>query len=152
VTDPAPPGVLVEECRVFSRYLVGIEPTPYVIATYARGHRQLPANLVPPDALDQRLLGFARRSASHARLADSYARWTRPAGILRQKLVLQLAVLEVSPPAHAWVNDAVEGRLPIVVVKVGWAVGLSILHLAAGALIFGPAHLLEILRSRAVTR
>ena len=127
---------------MFSRYLAGVEATPYLVEAYTRGHRHLPALKAEPDALDQLLLRFARGAPWRARLADAYARRARPTGILRQKLVLQLAVLESSPPAHAWINSADVGPVTIVLARTAWAVGLSVLSLAAAIVIIGPLHLL----------
>jgi hypothetical protein len=73
----------------------------------------------------------------------------RPTGILRQKLVLQLAVLEVSPSTHAWVNGGDEGPIPAVLARIVLAAGLSVLSLAVAALVFGPIHLLASIRPRA---
>jgi hypothetical protein len=140
VSDPVAAVTLAQECRVFSRYLAGIEATPYLLEAYVRGHAHLPAGRVPPDALDQLLLGVARRSPWLTRIADAYARRARPTGILRQKLVLQLAVLESSPPAHGWINGAETGPIPLVLAKVGWAVGLAVLSLVIAAIAFGPIH------------
>jgi len=149
--DRSSADLLKQECRVFSRYLAGAEATPYLIEAYARGHRHLPAMQAEPDVLDCWLLGFARRSPWGARLADAYARQTRPTGILRQKLVLQLAVLEVSPSTHAWVNGGDVGPMPVVLARIMLAAGLSVFSLAVAALIFGPIHLLAGTRARAGT-
>lgn len=146
MSDFASAAVLPQECSVFSRYLAGIEATPYLVEAYTRGHKYLPALQGTPDALDQALLRFARRGPWCARLADAYARRARPTGILRQKLVLQLAVLESSPPAHAWINSADIGPVPIVLAGAAWAVGVSVLSLVAAIVVFGPLHLVAGLR------
>jgi hypothetical protein len=131
---------LAQECRVFSRYLAGIEATPYLLEAYARGHARLPAERSAPDALDQILLSVARRSPWLTRIADAYARRARPTGILRQKLVLQLAVLESSPPAHRWINGADTGPIPLILARVGWTVLVAVASLAAAAIVFAPMH------------
>jgi hypothetical protein len=142
MTGHSSADLLEQECRVFTRYLAGAEVTPYLVEAYGRGHRHMPALKAEPDLLDGWLLGFARRSPWCARLADAYARQMRPTGILRQKLVLQLAVLEVSPSTHAWVNGGDVGPIPVVLARIMLAAGLSVLSLAVAALIFGPIHLL----------
>jgi hypothetical protein len=126
---------------VFSRYLAGVEPTPYLVEAYTRGHRHLPALTAPPDAVDELLLGGARLGALSTWLADAYARRARPTGILRQKLTLMLAVLESSPPAHRWVNGAATGPVLLVLARVAWAVIMGALALVVGAVLYGPLHL-----------
>ena len=140
MNDLAVSAILAQECRVFSRHLAGVEATPYLIETYARGHARLPGREAPPDGLDQFLLAVARRSPWLTRIADAYARRARPTGILRQKLVLQLAVLESSPPAHGWLNSSDTGPIPLVLVRVAGVVCLAVVSLVIAAVVFGPVH------------
>ena len=135
-------GSLVRECHVFARYLAGVEPTPYIIEAYTRSHRHLPALAAPPDALDDLLLGGARRSPFLAGLSDAYARRARPTGILRQKLTLMLAILESSPPAHRWINGAEVGPVPLALARAVWAVALGAMATALSVVLYGPLHLI----------
>src|SRR5262245_30972246 len=101
-TEPARSGLeLAAECRAFTRYLIGQDPDPYVVARYQDGHAAIPyrrsASRVP---IDGALVLFASRGRVRARIADAYARVFRPHGALRQKLTLLLAVLENAPATH----------------------------------------------------
>jgi nucleoside-diphosphate-sugar epimerase len=88
---------LTREFAVFASYLGSSNTAPRAAASYARSH----VSVAPPtDAFDRWLVTVARRSATACSLADAYARFSRPYGALRRKLVLALAVLESSPAVH----------------------------------------------------
>jgi hypothetical protein len=131
---------LAEECRVFTRYLVGSQPTTYVVDQYVKAHH-VSRKLSPADVFDQRLVAVAARRPLFARLVDSYARIFAPSSLLRQKLVLLLAILETAPPTCHVIDrpPAVSG-----IVLVSQLAGKSLLWLisllVATALLF-PARL-----------
>jgi hypothetical protein len=122
------------EAAVFARYL-GVAAPPAVVAAYARGQAVLPASR----PLDRLLLTVARTHPALTRVADAYARLFDRCGLLRHKLVLLLAILEVSAPAaEAFEPDPAPllrsaGRLAAA--GVGFAVALG-----AGVLLFGVPH------------
>jgi hypothetical protein len=133
---------LERECRAFTAYLTGLAPTPYVLEKYRLGHARIPyLTLDPPRQVDRLLLGAATHGTLLLRCADAYARIARPTGMLRQKLVLALAVLENSPPTHLHLNSARVGNPAVLALGVvGRGVGFS-LTLLFGLLLFGPLHL-----------
>lgn len=94
-----PPDVLAAECTVFTRHLLGVAPVPAVVEAYVRAHAASP-RFRPATAFDQQLVAAARRGPRRARLADAHARLLDPAGLLRRKLVLLLALLETTPPHY----------------------------------------------------
>ena len=100
---------LERECRVFTRYLAGREPTPYVIAKYRAAHAAGPAYRAQ-SAFDARLVAGARLHPVLAWLVDAAARFTAPRGLLRKKLVLLLAILETAPPFYTTLERLQEGR------------------------------------------
>lgn len=100
---------LERECRVFTRYLAGREPTPYVIAKYRAAHAAVDAYGVQ-SAFDGRLVAGARLHPVFAWLVDAAARFTAPRGLLRKKLVLLLAILETAPPFFSAIEQIEEGR------------------------------------------
>lgn len=137
-----PPGAAAE-CRALSRYLAGVEPTAVIEAAYARAHARMPAAQAgAADALDSLLLRAALLHPLLTRLADGYARFARPTGLLRQKLVLVCAILESSPPAHRWFDTARSGPVAVAAGRVMLAGTASVLALAAGALLFAGPHLI----------
>lgn len=133
---------LARECAVFARYLAGVPATPYVLQAYTRSHGRMPALAAgTPDQVDRMLAAFASLHPLATRMADGYARFLRPTGLLRQKLVLLLAVLESSPPAHDELNTAVVGSLPLTLARLALAGAGSVLAILAGIVVLGPAHL-----------
>lgn len=108
MTGAAADAVLARECQVFTRYLVGREPTPYVIGKYRAAHHAHSA-FVPGSRFDARLVAVARLHPAGAWLVDAAARFLAPRGLLRKKLVLLLAVLETCPPFFADLEHVAEG-------------------------------------------
>lgn len=141
MTGPADPGALARECGVFTRYLAGIAPSGYVVSRYAAAHPSLPTPPSEAPPIDQLLVGAAARGVLLCRAADAYARWFRPRGLLRQKLVLALAVLENSPPTHRTLTAASTGSPLRVGLGVAGALALGLASLLAGLIAFGPLHL-----------
>lgn len=136
------PAVLSRECRAFSAYLTGLPPTPYAVEKYQRGHGRIPyLHGGPADRVDAMLLGLARHGGLPLRCADTYARLFRPTGVLRQKLVLALAVLENSPPTHLRLNTAREGSPATTgLTLLGLGLGFT-LCLLVGLVVLASAHL-----------
>ena len=127
---------------MFTRYLAGREPNDYVRVRYERGHARIPyrqsGGLV---AIDRATLSIARWGSFPTRAADSYSRFFRPTGALRQKLVLLYAVLENSPETHTWFNSGVVGGPAALlggVLASGLASGTALL---LGIVVIGPLHL-----------
>ncbi len=143
------PTALRQECEAFSRYLAGARPTEYVLARYRAGHGGIPYRAdsrVHP--LDVRLVDAGRQGGVSLQAADAYSRFFRPHGPLRQKMILLLAILESSPPAHEGLHSA--ARVPAIagLAAVAGQVGLSLGCLALGVLRFGPLHARLRLRDR----
>lgn len=136
------PALLSQECRAFSVYLTRLQPTPYAIEKYQRCHERIPYRQGgAADRVDAMLLGLARHGGLALRCADTYARLFRPTGVLRQKLVLALAVLENCPPTHLRLHAAREGT-PSGTLLTLLALGLGFsLSLIIGLLTLAPAHL-----------
>ncbi len=93
------------ECDALTRYLIGLAADDYVADQYRRGVEQLQ---IRESRFDRLLCSWARRSRPTARAADFYGRLFRPAGALRRKLVLLLAILESYGPTAA-VTDRAPG-------------------------------------------
>jgi len=134
-------GAATQECIVFTRYLTGIAPTPYVIEKYRALQGAASALPDAADRLDRRLLQVAVRGPVRARIADAYARIFRPAGTLRRRLVLTFAILESSPGFHTrFTHGTVQGFAAALAGVAASAVSF-LLCMAAGLPLFGPAHI-----------
>ena len=143
VAAPAPAAgdrTLEGECRVFTRHVIGSDPTPYIVEHYVRAHHVSP-KLAPGDRFDGYLVRFAARHRMLARIADSYARVFASRSLLRRKLVLLLAILETAPQTHRVIDHPPGGGLILI---TGRLVGHGVLWMAgllAGTVLLGPARL-----------
>jgi hypothetical protein len=129
---------------MLTRYLVGGPAPAPVVDAYVAGHARIPFATSPepvrPDVLDRALVRRAGHSPLQARAADSYARFARPGGPLRQKLALLLAILESTPPYHQSLNAGAGGG-PVRAAGGLAGAGIAFLgSLALGALLFAPVH------------
>jgi hypothetical protein len=137
-------AALDRECTVFTRYLVGGNPTDGLRLAYRRGHDSIPFRRNDDRSsapLDQWALRVARLGSPGVRAADAYHRFFHPFGALRQKLTLLLAILEHAPPFHVDLNRGVGGgplRAVIGLAGVGFVFGLSLI---GGVVVLGPVHL-----------
>jgi hypothetical protein len=131
---------LAREAAVFTRYFAGRLPTPYVAARYAEAHAALPG-LAAADGHERWLLAVARTAPAGCRVADAWARHAAPASTLRRKLVVLLAILEVSPPFAEVLDQPTGGPAAEWAGMIGAGV-VSVLALLVGAIVFLPAWLL----------
>jgi len=150
MASPPSRDALRAECRAYTRYLIGAEPSDYVLDCY---ERSWPAAAARPEEgtalIDGWLLRFSRLGGLPARIADGYARLFRPFSSLRRRLILVLAILENSPPSHLPLNSAVTGSAPAIALGMLMTLAGSGLCLAAGLLLLGPLHLVSTLAGRA---
>jgi len=87
------------------------------------------------------LLRFGSFGTVTAGLADAYARFVRPTGVLRQKLVLMCAVLENSPETHARFNSAAVGSRVTILARLLLVGFTAALNITAAMLLLAPLHL-----------
>lgn len=131
---------LRQECRTYTRYLIGAEPSEYVVSKYEEFHRSAAAQPAR-SGFDKLLLKLSARSTWWTRLADTYASRFFRGSTLRRKLVLLLGLLECAPPSAAHL-DAPGSRS-----VVGAWIGLALsavryaVSLAASLMLFAPLHL-----------
>jgi hypothetical protein len=87
---------LTAECRILTRALIGVEPSPPVLNAYQRAHELGVAELaaVQRSPTDRALMRVALGGPSLARAADGYAAMFARRSLLRRKLVLLVAILE----------------------------------------------------------
>jgi hypothetical protein len=133
------PEELAGECGVFTRHLAGRPPTPYVVRRYADAHAVL-AGMDPRDGHGRWLLRVARAGSAACRVADGWARLAAPQSALRKKLVVLLAILEVSPPFAAEL-DQPSGRRALEWARIAVSGITSLLALVIGLILFLPARL-----------
>jgi len=137
---------LARECGVFTRHIAGRAPTPYVVRRYTDAHAVL-TGLEPNGGHGRWLLRVARVGPLPCRVADAWARLAAPRSALRMKLVVLLAILEVTPPFAAELDQPGGGR------GLEWArivaAGMtSLLALVVGLVLFLPLRLVAGSRDR----
>jgi len=136
----SPSGAVLErECRTFTRYLTGRGPTPYVVQKYREAHAASTA--FDADRFDSRLTAVARWHPVTTLLADAYARFFVPYGTLRKKLILLLAILEISPPFFRELNYPSAGGRLGQALYLGARMFMLVLALVVGTIAFLPMHL-----------
>jgi len=133
---------LERECDVFCRYLSGAAPSEYVRAQYLSAHA---TGVVEPEGgatrFERAVVALARNGPALTRVLDSYSRVFANGGLLRRKLVLVLAVLEVRSP-HAEAIDTPTGTSSFAMLLVmAWLGVRFALSLAVGALLLLPVRL-----------
>jgi hypothetical protein len=130
---------LVDECGVFTRHISGRPVTSRVLEQYAAAHRVL-LGMEPGDGHERWLLRVARLGPAACRVADAWARLAAPQGALRRKLVVLLAILEVTHP-YAEQLDQPRGGPALEWLRIA-ASGLAFAGaLAIGVVLFLPARL-----------
>ncbi len=131
--------LLTKECSAWSRYLVDRAPSAAVLARYLEAHAQgIVEGPQSCSSFDRALVRVARGAPFLARLCDVHARIFRPAGLLRRKLVLLLALLESDRQSHARVDEVSAGsRLGLSLALGTWLVRFVLLTVL-GLFLFLP--------------
>jgi hypothetical protein len=121
------------EARIFARYLVGREPTPAQIERYVAASRTHFPD--PPAAEDAAVLAWVRAHPWSTGLLDAAAGLLRPAGPLRNRVLLMAAILETTPEfADAFLPRQV-GPLALVA-RVAVTGVLAVANAAVGAVLY----------------
>jgi hypothetical protein len=135
---------LRDECRLFTRYLLGREPDAYVLERYVSLHKAALGGAPALAPLDSLLLKTARSNVFGLRCADAYARIFRPQCLLRRKLILIFAILENSRGFHSRFTSGASSRYVFALARIvatltGFAVALiaSLFWIAPRALLTG---------------
>jgi hypothetical protein len=123
---------LQRECEVWCRYLVDQAPAATLLARYRDAHAAGVVETAASNrAFDRALVRIARRGTFAARCCDAHARLFSPAGLLRRKLVLTLALLETDASHHERVDQLTPGS------RLGWLVHCAALALGFALLVLG---------------
>jgi hypothetical protein len=140
-------ATLKRECEVFCRHLVGRVPSEHVVHKYVEFHKSAPAQReLHSGAGDRLLVGIAALSPAFTQLADAFSCIVRPAGVLRKKLVLLLALLETST-ALAEHHEAAGSRLASCV-RLMISLALAATVFLASLVVLLPFYLIVMTASR----
>ncbi|MBI4589082.1 MAG: hypothetical protein HY725_09600 [Candidatus Rokubacteria bacterium] len=145
--DTPPQAALDHECRVLTSYLLRQAPSSYVLAKYRDAHAAdaLPAS--PAGPFDRLLARLAISRPSLLKLVDAYASVFFRTGLLRKKMVLLLAILEVSPRLHACFDSPDPGGTVGLLARIAVRSSAFLLRLLLAVVVLGPLQLAFALRS-----
>lgn len=147
MSEPERAAVL-RECRSLTRYLIGSEPGDVVLHAYARGLESSSFLRGPPGTpLDDVLVSLATAGPMLAGIADAWARFFAPAGQLRRRLVLLLAILESVAPECNAVDQPGTGRIATTTAILLAGMGFAGRLLLALVIVL-PLHLSAAVRGR----
>ncbi|MBN2346080.1 MAG: hypothetical protein JXO51_06785 [Candidatus Aminicenantes bacterium] len=124
---------LEREGRVFGRYLLGREAGAAVGARYAAAHGTLDWG-EGRGWFERLLLAAAARHPLATRACDAYSRFLCPNSLLRRKLILLLAILELTPPFYREIDAAGPASAPKLAALIAWK-GLTMAALLLPALV-----------------
>lgn len=96
------------ECRALGRYLFKQDVNEYVRDKYRSANAMLGLDKAA-GRFDGLLVAIAVRHRLLAGACDAYARFFAPQGVLRKKMVLLLAIAEVTPPTFRFLDGADAG-------------------------------------------
>ena len=148
VEPPAPrtaasPGQLETECLTYTRYLIGQQASPYVLAKYRQAHQAIPALAAPPaDPFDDFLVRFSARAPLAAALADAFCCRFFKRATVRKKLVLALALLECAPGSASAIDSPGSGGRTAALLRLAAGISSAAALLLVSALVLGPIRLL----------
>jgi NADH dehydrogenase len=134
---------LTREARVFTRHLLGVDPSDYVIAQYRKAHDSRP-ELAIADPFDRSMVTLARRHRIAAKLVDAGAAVLQPRGVLRRKMVLLIAILESTPPFHAIIDRTPGLSRPSSIARMVWTGAVAAATVIVGVLVLTPMRLLAL--------
>ena len=137
----APDPSLRRECRAYCRYLVGSDPTDYVVRKYVEFHRGRPRAA----AFDRFLLAVSHAGTLGTRLADAYASRFARGNVVQRKLVLALALLECSPPAFEVLDRPRAGGVALAYPRLVASALVYGVSLVVATVLFAPVHVVAVL-------
>jgi len=132
---------LGRECDVFCCYLTGQPATSFLMEKYVAAHAR-DARYQQQTGFDRVLLQMACIHPALAQLADSYASVCARTSLLRKKLVLLVAILESSAPAHGFTQQITDTPAASVILRMAGRGMLFALRLVLAAIVLLPVQFL----------
>jgi hypothetical protein len=135
------PEKLRAECQTFAQYLIGQQPSAYVVSKYLQAHMVTPELNETRHQFDAFLLEATSAWPHLLCLVDPYSSAFAKTALVRKKLILLLSILETSSPSHE-VFDAPDrgGKYGAAAALLCQGV-LSMSGLCLAAVLFPPLYL-----------
>lgn len=137
---------LERECRVFTNYLINIDPDKYVTGNYIRGHKICRID-GETDFFNTLLVRAANRNSFLLKLADAYTSIFYKSSVLRKKLLLLLAIMECCPSTYHHIDTVNERSVISLYVRMGQKAFLFLVNLLASIVVFLPFKFYSALRN-----
>lgn len=140
---------LKRECLLMTRYLIGQDPSDYVISKYIDAHKY--SEMVEDMHLkpfDRFLLRAAVQNTFFLKVIDAYSAIFARSSVLRNKLILMVAILESCAPSYRrFEAHETSPKIITLIDLIGKGIGFAITF--ASALLFViPAHIVFALHAR----
>jgi NADH dehydrogenase len=133
---------LFDECMVFCRYLLDMEPSEYVSQKYADAHGIRNADSqFRSSPFDRFLINFSQWSTLCSKLVDSYTRIFSKRSVFRKKLILLLAILESTHPYHEYLDSVDSYSKPKLFAALLMKPFVFAFYLALSVLLLAPFHI-----------
>lgn len=111
---------LDRECDVFVRYLGASAGDEYVREQYRAAHAAGVVELPSTTSFERAVVSLARGAPILLRSLDAHARVFSNGGLLRRKLVLSLAILEVRAPHDEELDTPTGTSVPSMFLRMAW--------------------------------
>jgi len=130
----------LKECRVFTKYLIGKNPTKYNEKKYIEFIKK--SKLTKKNRFDGILFNIALKSPIFTKICDAYSRFFFPNSILRKKLGTLFAILETSPETYNFIDNITTENKFLFLIYLGFRGGWFVFHLSLSILFFMPLQML----------
>jgi len=129
-----------KECRVFTKYLIGKNPTKYNEKKYIEFIKK--SKLTKKNRFDGILFNIAIKSPILTKICDAYSRFFFPNSILRSKLGTLFAILETSPITYRYIDSITTENKLLFLIYFGFRGVWFVFHLSSSILFFMPLQML----------
>jgi len=135
---------LERECDVLARYLGASAGNEYVRAQYRAAHDAGVVELPETTSFERTVVAVARHVPVLSRPLDAHARVFAPSSLLRRKLVLLLAILEVRAPHVEELDSPTGSSVLAMFARMAWLGLVFLAALLLGSLLSLPIWLVSL--------
>ncbi len=132
--------IKLKECRVYTKYLIGENPTPYVEKKYLEFLEKVDTDF--KNGFDKLLSGLSVKTQIFTKICDGYSRFFFPHSTLRKKLGYLFAILETSPITYKYIDDIGSKKLFSILFSLSIRGFWMVFHLLISVLFFLPLQVL----------
>lgn len=144
---------LTKECEVFTQYLIGERPDPYIVDKYHQAHHIDPRlqNMSIP-AFDRFLLSIGGAHPWLTAIVDAHTSFFRQGAVIRKKLILLMALLESHGSSHRQFEISDSSSRIVLFTMLAWKGIMFGLRLGLAITLLLPLQMITAALSRAARR